>query len=103
MNADELRAIISYLENKVTLSPHKFEEKIVIDFKAPSPKEMIDAGLNVDGVHQILNSSWWEDMVQDIVETPEMCGDDEAPEQVLEFARDVVSEYIRKRFTIDGN
>ena len=28
---------------------------------------------------------------------PEMCDDEDSPEQVLEYAMDVVSEYIRKR------
>jgi hypothetical protein len=36
-------------------------------------------------------------MVTDIVETPEMCDPEDPPEQVLAYARDVVSEYIRKR------
>jgi hypothetical protein len=36
-------------------------------------------------------------MVTDVIETPEMCESDDSPHQVLEYARDVVSEYIRKR------
>lgn len=36
-------------------------------------------------------------MVTDIIETPEMCDTDDSPEQILEFAQDVVSEYVRKR------
>ena len=46
---------------------------------------------------RILNASWWDEMVTDIVETPEMCDPDEPPDQVLEYAKDVVAEYIRKR------
>ena len=44
-----------------------------------------------------LEAPWWDEMVADIVETPAMCEPDDPPEQVLEYARDVVSEYIRKR------
>ena len=68
----------------------------------PTEEEMIDAGLNVDGVKRILRVPWWEEMVEDIVETPDMCEPDDSPEQVLGYARDVVSEYIRKRFPLSG-
>jgi hypothetical protein len=39
-------------------------------------------------------------MVADIIETPEMCDPEDAPEQVLQYARDVVAEYIRKRASL---
>jgi hypothetical protein len=31
-----------------------------------------------------------------------MCDPEDPPHQVLEYARDVVSEYIRKRFPLNG-
>ena len=36
-------------------------------------------------------------MVADIIDTPEFAEPDESPEQVLQYARDVVVEYFRKR------
>ena len=63
---------------------------------------MIGAGLNAEGVKRILRVPWWEEMVEDIVETPDMCDPDDSPEQILEYARDVVSEYIRKRFSLES-
>ena len=39
-------------------------------------------------------------MVTDIIETPEMCDPDDSPEQILEYAKDVVAEYIRKRASL---
>jgi len=61
---------------------------------------MIEAGLNAEGANQILNIDWWEEMITDIIETPDMCEPDESPEQVLQYAKDVVSEYVRKRFPL---
>ena len=39
-------------------------------------------------------------MVEEIVETPVICDPDDPPDLILEYARDVVSEYIRKRFDL---
>ena len=70
---------------------------MAIGFDCPTAHEMIGAGLEPDGCRQILGAPWWDEMVQDIVETPAMCEAEDPPQQVLEYARDVVSEYIRKR------
>ena len=58
---------------------------------------MAGAGLNAEGSRQILAAPWWDEMVDDVVETPEMCDPEDPAAQVLQYARDVVSEYIRKR------
>lgn len=97
MTPDELRAIMDFLRQKVSLKGRNADGEAVIDFDAPTADDMAQAGLNAEGARQILDASWWDEMVIDIVETPEMCDPDDSPEQVLEYARDVVSEYIRKR------
>ena len=102
MNSDELRAIMVYLRERVNLGPQEDEDQVAITFDAPAEREMIDAGLNAEGAKRILSVPWWEEMVEDIVETPDMCDPDDSPEQVLEYARDVVSEYIRKRFPLNA-
>jgi len=102
MIAEELRAIIDYLREKVDVVPKGPKHSDVITFDIPTESEMINAGLNKQGVKQILSASWWDEMVTDIIETPEMCDDDDPPEQTLEYARDVVSDYIRKRFPLNG-
>ena len=71
-----------------------------IGFDAPGEDELGRAGLNLEGCRQIRGAPWWDEMVGDVVETPEMCDPDDPPEQILEYARDVVSEYIAKRVTI---
>lgn len=102
MTAEELRAIMGYLRDRVHLGPKEGGGQVAVTFDAPTEKEMIDAGLNAEGVKRILRVPWWEEMVTDIVETPEMCDPSDPPQEVLEYAKDVVSEYIRKRFPPDG-
>lgn len=100
MTPDDLRAIMNYLRGCVSLGESSTEECIDVIFDAPTHDQMTAAGLDAQGSEQILNAPWWDEMVEDIVETPEMCEEDDTPEQVLEYARDVVSEYIRKRAEI---
>ena len=97
MTRDELRAIMDYLRQKVHLDQRGTGGEAAVGFDAPTIDEMARAGLNVEGSGQILDAQWWDEMVADVVETPEMCDPADPPDQVLEYARDVVSEYIRKR------
>lgn len=101
MIPDELRAIMAYLKQRVA-GTQEAKGPITITFDGPTKEEMIDAGLNAEGVKRILRVPWWEEMVEDIVETPDMCEPDDSLEQVLGYAKDVVSEYIAKRFPLDG-
>ena len=102
MTPAELQSIMTYLREKVSLGQEEAKGQVIITFNVPTEEEMIDAGLNADGVKRILCVKWWEEMVADIVETPELCDPEESPQQVLEYAKDVVSEYIRKRFPLNG-
>ncbi|UCG31733.1 MAG: hypothetical protein JSU68_08690 [Phycisphaerales bacterium] len=100
MSPDELRAIMDFLRQKVHLMDRDATGELAVGFEAPTLDELDRAGLNPEGCRQILEAPWWEEMVADIVETPEMCDPDDPPEQVLTYARDVISEYIRKRAKI---
>jgi len=101
MTAEELRAIMEFLRERVKLRYQESDAPIAIDFQTPSEQEMIDAGLNAIGVNRILRVPWWEEMVMDILETPELCDPEDSPEEVLGYAKDIVSEYIRKRFPLN--
>jgi hypothetical protein len=102
MTPEELRSMMAYLREVVRLGPRETGSQIVITFLAPTEDDMIDAGLNAEGVKRLLQASWWDEMVTDIIETPEYCDPSDSPQQVLEYARDVVSDYIRKRFPLDS-
>jgi hypothetical protein len=101
MTPEELRSIMAYLRERVHLGTEEAKSPVVITFHAPTEEEMVDAGLNAEGVERILCVPWWEEMVTDIVETPDYCDSGDSPQQVLEYARDVVSDYIRKRFPLN--
>jgi len=97
MLPDELRKIMEFLKQRVHLKEGDADGEVVIGFDSPTSEEMARADLNPDGARQIMEAPWWDEMVVDIVETPEMCDPEDPPAQVLEYARDVVSEYLRKR------
>ncbi|MFC1559112.1 hypothetical protein ACFL39_00815 [Gemmatimonadota bacterium] len=101
MTPDELRAIITWLEERVLLGPAESDHPVAITFPSPTADEMIAAGLNAGGARRLLSVAWWDEMVTDIIETPDLCDPDEPPAEVLAFARDVISEYIRKRFPLE--
>ena len=103
MIPDELRAIIAYLRERVHLGSKEGKSEIDIAFHAPTEDEMIGAGLNAEGVKRVLCVPWWEEMVSDIIETPDYCDPGDPPQQILDYARDVVSDYIRKRISLKGD
>jgi len=100
MTPNHLKEIISYLQNRVSIDKSATGEIVSISFIPPTEGEMLSAGLEKDGVSQISNSNWWSDMCTDIIETPEFCEPDDTLDQILQYAKDVVSEYIMKRVNI---
>ena len=94
MTADDLRAIMNFLRDAVHL---RDGDAVEIEFRVPSVDDMIAVGLDADGSRQVRDAPWWEEMVTDVIETPEMCEEGDTPAQILDYARDVVTEYIRKR------
>ena len=95
MTDEELREIMTYLEERVMLESPEGRKLV---FQPPTAAEMALAGLNPQGSARLLAEPWWNEMVNDVLETPDFCEPDEKPEQLLRYARDVVQEYIRKRF-----
>lgn len=92
---DQLRDIVDFLKRRIRLVA---EGERDIDFSPPTPEEMASAGLDSSTVGRLLTSPWWPEMVDDIIETPEFTEPDASPEVVLGYARDVIHEYIGKRF-----
>ena len=102
MSPDELRAIMAFLRERVRLGSKESECPVTITFLPPTTEDMLGAGLHAEGVGQVLSALWWAEMVTDIIETPDFSEPDESPEQVLAYAKDVVSDYIRKRVSLNG-
>lgn len=97
MTPDELRDIMEYLRQRVRLKAEHAEGAVAVEFDVPTAEGMAEAGLDPQGSARILAAPWWDEMVEDIIDTPEMCEPDDSSAQVLDYARDVVSEYVRKR------
>jgi hypothetical protein len=71
-----------------------------IVFEMPTADEMLETGLDPDGVRRLLAAPWLADMAAEVLETPEFCDLEESSEQILRYVRDVVGEHIRKRFAL---
>jgi hypothetical protein len=88
---------MTYLESRVRLAE---EGSRSVAFEMPGEAELLEAGLDPEGVRRMLAAPWLPEMVSEVLETPEFCEPEDSPEQVLRYARDVVGEYIRKRFPL---
>lgn len=93
---------MAFLSERVGLGSQESERPVVITFLPPTAEEMVGAGLHAEGVEQVISAPWWKEMVTDIIETPDFCELDESPQQALAYAKDVVSDYIRKRVSLNG-
>jgi hypothetical protein len=95
MDKDEIRRLYEWIQTRVTLDDEG--NGIAISFDEPDPDDFSDADFDPELVELTLDSDWWEEMVTDIVETPDYAEPNESADQVLEYARDVVKEYVAKR------
>jgi len=96
MKPAELRAVVEHLRNLVTVE--EGSDGIVVAFAPPGEEELLAVAPERDGVRRLLGAPWWEEMAAEVVETPDFCDPGDSPEQVLAYARDVISEYVAKRF-----
>jgi hypothetical protein len=95
MDKDEIKRLYEWIQNRVTLDEET--DGIAIVFDEPDPDDFSDADFDPELVDLTLESDWWEEMVTDVVETPDYAEPNESADQVLEYAKDVVVEYVRKR------
>ena len=100
MTADQLRAIMAFLQGCVQLGAADETGRCTVTFTTPTPEAMERAGLDAEGCRRVLAAEWFAEMVDEVVTTPDFCDPGEAEETVLRYARDVVAEYIRKRFVL---
>lgn len=95
MDKDEIRRLYEWIQGRVEL--HSIGDDLTISFDEPAAGDLAAQGFSTEAVERTIGSSWWREMVTDIVETPEFAEPDDSPEQVLAYAKDVVREYIWKR------
>lgn len=95
MERDEIKRLIAWLRTRVNLGESGAE--ITTTFDEPERCDFSEQGFEHEVTALTLEADWWKEMVSDIIETPDFAEPGDSPEQVLEYARDVVAEYIRKR------
>lgn len=95
MEKADIQRMYEWVQSRVRLVPGSDEP--VIAFDAPTAEAFKERGFTDDDIALTLGSGWWQQMIVDIIETPEFAEPDESPDQVVQYARDVVVEYFRKR------
>lgn len=95
MEDHEIRRMYEWIQGRVALADAT--DGIAITFDEPSADDFAQAGFSPEAVERTLESDWWAEMATDIVETPDFAEPNESPSQVLQYARDVVKEYVAKR------
>jgi hypothetical protein len=90
---EALRSLMRHLESQVELA-----DDGSVRFEVPDRDALLAADLEPEAVDGLLAAPWLEEMATDVIETREFCEPDATDEEVLGYARDVVTEYIRKRF-----
>lgn len=96
---DQLRDIVHYLQQRVR---HPDDDERAIVFEPPNAEQMIADGLDADAAGAVTAATWWSEMVDDVIETPDFADPSDGPAVVLEYARDVIQEYIWKRFDLES-
>ena len=95
MQDTEIKRMYEWMQERVQLADAT--DGIAITFNEPGPDEFQQAGFAAEAVDLTLSSDWWAEMVTDIIETPDFADPGESTQQVLQYARDVVKEYVAKR------
>lgn len=94
---DQLRDIVRYLQDRVGVHG---DRKVV--FEPPEVSEMAAAGLDEAATRRLLEAPWWPEMITDVLETPDFADPNASREIILGYARDVIQEYIWKRFPLES-
>ena len=95
MDKDQIKKLIAWLQNRISLV--ETGAAFIIEFDEPSAADFAAEGFTDNEIAISLESSWWGEMVSDIIETPDFAEPGASPGQVLDYARDVVHEYVAKR------
>jgi len=94
MDIQQIKKLISWLEKRISLTDN---DANLIKFDKPVPEDFIAAGFDDEMIEITLKASWWNEMVTDIIETPDFAEPDTSPETVSGYARDIITEYVNKR------
>ena len=95
MEKDQIKKLIAWLQTRIGLV--ETGAAFIIEFDEPVAADFNAEGFSDDEIAISLEAPWWGEMVSDIIETPDFAEPGASSGQVLEYARDVVHEYVAKR------
>jgi hypothetical protein len=95
MEKEQIIRLHEWFQGRITLDEGADAVKVI--FNEPAAEDFKKEGFDEETVNLTIKSDWWAKMVTDVIETPDFAESDETPEQILQYARDLVVEYIRKR------
>ena len=96
MDKPPLRIAIDLLMDRVQMQTEGDECRVW--FEDLDRDAMVALGITPEIASQLASAPWWGEMIEDVAETPDFCEPDTTPEEMLSMARDVVQEYVFKRF-----
>lgn len=96
---DQLRGIVRFLQARVSV---RADRELEVVFETPDVSEMAAVGLDEATARRLLAAPWWPEMITDVLETPEFADANASSEIILGYARDVIQEYIWKRFPLEA-
>ena len=96
MEPRDVREAIRLLKEQVTLTQGP-AGNCEISFVEPDRDGMVQLGISPGVAARFAAAPWWSEMVEDVLETPDFCEPDASPDEILQYARDVIFEYVAKR------
>jgi len=96
MLRENIRDAVDLLMDRVILT-RSDDGSCQVSFADLDRDAMITLGIAETIADRLASAAWWSEMLDDVAETPDFCEPDDTPEQVLQYARDVVKEYVAKR------
>lgn len=95
--AEQIRLAKKLLKERVSVKPAEHGGCRIL-FDAPDRDEMVALGVDEEVADRIAGASWFIEMQEAVVETPEFCEPDAKSDEVLLMARDTIDEYVSKRY-----
>ncbi len=95
MDREKIVKLIDWLKDNVSLGGGEGGVKIIFD--ELDAEDFENAGFGGEIIELTLYSSWWNDMLSDLIETPDFAEPDDSPVIVLGYACDLIQEYVSKR------
>jgi len=96
VDPQDIRTAIQLLKDQVTLTAEAEGDRQVA-FEDLDRDGMVALGITPEVAAHFAAAPWWPEMADDVRETPDFCEPDATDDEVLQYAQDVIFEYVAKR------